>query len=178
MQGSISEEFLAGLAAGREEAYAALYDRFGAALYRTALGMLGKEEDAEDAVQEVFLSLVRSRSRLRGVENLRAYLFAALRRASFRQASRGGRERTGSAEALSSAPSRADPPSASEGLSDRLERALRALPADQREVLSLKIQGDLTFQEIAVVLDVSIHTAASRYRYALERLRTSLKETK
>jgi len=56
-----------------------------------------------------------------------------------------------------------------------LERALRELPAEQREVLALKIDGGLTFARISAVLGVSPNTAASRYRYALEKLRERLK---
>ena len=51
-----------------------------------------------------------------------------------------------------------------------------ALPAEQREVIALKIDGELSFAQIAQVMGVSINTAASRYRYALEKLRTSLRE--
>ncbi len=56
----------------------------------------------------------------------------------------------------------------------RLESAVRALPPEQREVISLKIWGELTFDQIARTLDISPNTAASRYRYGLERLRTLL----
>jgi RNA polymerase sigma-70 factor (ECF subfamily) len=55
-----------------------------------------------------------------------------------------------------------------------LEEALRALPADQREVVHLKTFEGLTFQEIAELTDESINTIASRYRYAIEKLRASL----
>jgi RNA polymerase sigma-70 factor (ECF subfamily) len=58
----------------------------------------------------------------------------------------------------------------------RLEQALRTLPPEQRELVALKIEGDLTFGEIAVVLGISPNTAASRYRYALEKLRLALQE--
>ena len=47
---------------------------------------------------------------------------------------------------------------------------------DQQEVVVLKIWGELTFQEIADTLDISGNTAASRYRYALEKLRDLLNE--
>jgi RNA polymerase sigma-70 factor, ECF subfamily len=56
-----------------------------------------------------------------------------------------------------------------------IEGALRALPSEQREVLVLRIWGGLTFAEIAVTLDESINTVASRHRYALEALRRQLK---
>ena len=59
-----TDPLLAELAAGRAEAFEALYDRFGRRLYWAAWGMLGSPEEAEDAVQEVFVSVVRSRERL------------------------------------------------------------------------------------------------------------------
>ncbi|MFM7181020.1 MAG: RNA polymerase sigma factor [Verrucomicrobiales bacterium] len=52
--------------------------------------------------------------------------------------------------------------------------ALRKLPDSQREVLTLKIWNQLTFQEIGETLGISENTAASRYRYALEALRRIL----
>ena len=74
------------LAAGQEAAFAVLYDRFAVSLFRVALAMLGSRPDAEDAVQEVFVSLVRSRNRLAGVRNLRAYLLASLRHTAIQRA--------------------------------------------------------------------------------------------
>ena len=55
-----------------------------------------------------------------------------------------------------------------------VEAALRGLPPEQREVLVLKIWGELTFEQIAGQLAVSPNTAASRYRYALAALRRDL----
>lgn len=55
-----------------------------------------------------------------------------------------------------------------------LQAALRDLPQDQRETVFLRVWGGLTLQEVADTLDVSINTAASRYRYALEKLRERL----
>jgi RNA polymerase sigma-70 factor (ECF subfamily) len=57
---------------------------------------------------------------------------------------------------------------------DDLDHALALLPDDQREVIALKIDGGLTFAQIADVLNISPNTAASRYRYALEKLRSVL----
>ena len=170
-----SGELLAqGLAEGREEAFAALYDRYGPALFRVARAMLGSTPDAEDAVQEVFVGLVRVRPRLGAVEDLRAYLFAALRHAAAKIAAHRlpGSVRV---EALDQVP--APTARAADGeRSARLERGLRALPCAQRELVALKIDGDLTFAEIAVLLGISPNTAASRYRYALEKLRDTVRE--
>jgi len=49
--------------------------------------------------------------------------------------------------------------------------AINRLPRKQREVLLLKIWEQMTFEELAGVLDISPATAASRYRYALGKLR-------
>ena len=163
------DELLAQLVAGREDAFAALYDRYGVALYRVAFAVLDSRESAEDAVQDVFASLVRSRRKLAEVENLRAYLFAALRRAAARiGAKRQAQPLVGDV----AAPVR--PVDVEQAAT--LERALASLPAEQREIIALKIDGDLTFAEIAALLGVSANTAASRYRYALEKLRAAFGE--
>lgn len=57
-----------------------------------------------------------------------------------------------------------------------LEQALLQLPLDQRDVVALKIDGELTFAEIACVLGINPNTAASRYRYALASLKARLEE--
>jgi RNA polymerase sigma-70 factor (ECF subfamily) len=56
--------------------------------------------------------------------------------------------------------------------SDWLRAAIHTLPVEQRDVVALKIDGELTFGEIGAALGISPNTAASRYRYALEKLRT------
>jgi RNA polymerase sigma-70 factor (ECF subfamily) len=55
-----------------------------------------------------------------------------------------------------------------------LQSALAELPVEQREVIMLRVWGRMTFEEAAAVLDISPNTAASRYRYALEKLRDEL----
>lgn len=53
---------------------------------------------------------------------------------------------------------------------------MAALPPEQREVVFLKVWTGLTFAEIADVLATSANTAASRYRYGIEKLRRDLKD--
>jgi RNA polymerase sigma-70 factor (ECF subfamily) len=57
---------------------------------------------------------------------------------------------------------------------DELAAAVAALPEAQREVVALRVDGGLSFEEIAAATGTSPNTAASRYRYALEKLRVSL----
>ena len=56
-----------------------------------------------------------------------------------------------------------------------LQVAMSKVSEKFREVLTLKVWGELTFQEIGETLDISANTAASRYRYGLESLRKILK---
>jgi RNA polymerase sigma-70 factor, ECF subfamily len=54
-------------------------------------------------------------------------------------------------------------------------QAIRTLPTEQSEVVVLKIWEEMTFAQIAEILDVSPATAASRYRYAIEKLSAQLR---
>ncbi len=62
--------------------------------------------------------------------------------------------------------------------SQQIEQAIQTLPDYYKEVIILKIWGELTFDQIAETLDIPMNTAASRYRYALERLRRTLTPAK
>ena len=69
---------LSGLAAGDQQAFASLYDRLGTPMLRVSAAMLGADK-AQDAVQDVFVGLAKSRERLLLVEDLDSYVFACLR---------------------------------------------------------------------------------------------------
>jgi len=176
MESSGDDPLTSGLAAGDERAFSALYDQFGQRLYRAALGMLGRRQDAEDTVQEVFVAILQSRRRLTDVQDFTAYLFTALRRAAGRCAARRARAPALSESTVNEATATPALRDDRSQYSERLDRAMLALPAEQREVIALKIDGELSFAQIAQVVGVSINTAASRYRYALEKLRNSMGE--
>ena len=145
-----------------------LYDRHGAALYRYAVMVLADTAAAADVVQTVFVALLRRRSAPVLDER---YLRRAVRNECFSALRKRRRDVLASAvpilEAADAASDRPD-----ERLA--LEQALRELPPDQREVVHLKVFEGMTFQEIADLTDESINTIASRYRYALEKLRVQL----
>ena len=169
------EEMLAAMAEGREEAFADLIRQFGPALLRTARTLVGNHAEAEDAVQEVFVGLVRARHQLASVNSLPAYLFTSLRRAVTRRREQHHRDKLARQEwherqeATSGEAIDAD-------LCDSLKEAVARLPFAEREVLALKLDGELSFREIADVLGINQNTAASRYRYAIDRLRREWKE--
>ena len=168
-----AEPLLPGLAQGREAAYADLYDRLGRRLFRAAFAMLRSHQDAEDVVQEVFMNLYRARESLGRVENLTGYVFAMLRHAVARRLRQMGSARR-AIEAATDAARLRDGHPPPDGRSAQLAEALDALPPPQREVIALKVDAGLTFAEIGAALGISPNTAASRYRYALEKLRAAL----
>ena len=69
-----------------------------------------------------------------------------------------------------------DPRRGSDGERMAVEEALLQLPHEQREVIHLKVYAGMTFSEIGRLTEVSQNTAASRYRYAVEKLRELLSD--
>jgi len=150
------------------------YDAYAAPLYRYLLTLLGSEEDAEDALQEVFLAV--SRLGMKRIRNIHAYLFQSARRQAIsilRRRRRRARESEVAAD-LSWIDTEACPMD-DRALAIDIGRALPGLPAEQREVIVLHLAEGLTFREIASLFGLPANTIASRYRLALEKLRHALK---
>lgn len=146
----------------------------GPALVLFARQWVGQRSDAEEVVQEAFVRFWRSRSAAR---DQTAYLFACVKRSAldWLRSRRRRQHREGMAARSEAAPLLSAPLELAERRRT-IEAALHLLPEPQREVLVLKIWAGLTFAQIAETLEVPIHTVASRYRYALEKLREPLAE--
>ena len=127
--------------------------------------------DAEDIVQDAFVRFWRTQ---RPIQN-RALLFATVRSIALdllrRDSRRARREADAIAESEQFVAPQFDPTHESQR---ELAAAIDRLPAEQREVLVMKIWNELTFADIATVLGISQNTAASRYRYALGALKKNL----
>ena len=163
------------LADGDPDAFAALYDRLAVRLFNTARTMTDSLPDAEDTVQDLFVELARSRDRLARITDLDAYLFTMLRHAVSRRRRRRDVDRRAiDAVARQRAEAGRFTTQPAELADDALTAAVAGLPPAQREVLALKVDGGLTFVEIAAVIGTSINTVASRYRYAIEKIRATL----
>jgi RNA polymerase sigma-70 factor (ECF subfamily) len=149
-------------------------DENGAALLLYARQWTPSVADAEEAVQDGFVRFWKSRYR-RAPDPV-PLLYTAVKRAAMDAARRRQRRRRRETESGTLQPKAV--------LFDRrlerderraaVEAALSTLPADQREVLVLKIWGDLTFRQIAEALNIPANTAASRYRYAITTLHSRL----
>ena len=149
-----------------------LYDRFAGTLFRHAAMILADRAAAADVVHTVFLRLAKAGSG-GDVESL-AYLRRGVRNECYSVMRTRRREIVIAVAAplLESVQAADDRPA--ERLA--LEQALQQLPAEQREVVHLKVWEGMTFQEIADLTGESLNTAASRYRYAIEHLRNVLSE--
>ena len=160
--------------AGDPDEWATWLDRHGPALVLLARQRVASLADAEDVVQEAFVRFWRSRHR---AADPVAFLYTCVRRYALDwQRTRGRRSRREKAAARPEADSCFAGPAEQAEFRAAVEGLLRGLPEDQREVLVMKVWGGLTFAQIAQVLQVSANTAASRYRYALAKLREQLAE--
>jgi RNA polymerase sigma-70 factor (ECF subfamily) len=153
-----------------------LYGSHGERIYRYLLFKLGSAEDAEDALQEAFCRFARYDLRWKLVRDPQAFVFRVARNEANRFLKRklGRREgerviAEGAVRGFAAAFASPEEPS----LALLLRRA-GDLPADQREAVYLKVFNGLTFKEIGSVCGVSANTAASRYRYGIEKLREAL----
>jgi RNA polymerase sigma-70 factor (ECF subfamily) len=159
-----------------EQEVARLYDAFGASLYRYALMILASREAAEDVLQQVFTALLDRGTQ--GIRDEERYLKRAVRNTCY-SALRAQRVRAATASTdtmLEDVAARGPAVSAEDRVA--LGAAIRQLPPDQREVLHLHVFEGRTFREVADAIDEPLNTVASRYRYAIEKLKTSLSRPK
>ena len=150
-----------------------IIDTNGAAFILYARQWTKSHADAEDIVQIAITRLCRSQSD--SDEIPLALIYQAIRSRAldlYRSSQRRRVREEAAAELLYE--QRMFENRGTEELSERVEFALKKLPQEQREVVIMKIWGDLTFKEIAQSLDVSLNTVTSRYRYAINKLKSSL----
>ncbi|HKQ39310.1 MAG TPA: sigma-70 family RNA polymerase sigma factor [Verrucomicrobiae bacterium] len=135
-------------------------------LYGRALGL--SHSEAEDVLQDTFIALMRMETEPEKPVNycVRAFRNRALnyRRSLWRRLAR---------ELESKAWFDRAPQEASAERSAM--RCLMALPAEQREVIVLKIWQQLTFEAIGEMLNISPNTVAGRYRYGMQKIRACLR---
>jgi len=156
----------------QEDPWRAWLQNWGSRLLLYARHHTRSEADAQDALQDGLVRLWRQVPVPAEVPPGRA--FRLVRQAAIDQArQRDRRERREQAVAGPTVAPFVCPIEPDERR-QTLQLALDLLPADQREVLVLKIWGELTFEQIASTLDIPPATAASRYRYALDHLRRQL----
>ena len=166
------------LARGDPSAFAELYDICADRVHHYLVVRLGSRCEADDVLQETFSRLARTKDRLATVENLVAYVFATARNEAIRSVERSARDgRLRASLSSESLFQRASRDAAEEfETADWVAASLARLAPEAREIVELKIYADLTFREISEVTGLPQGTVATRYRSALESLRSRMME--
>ena len=177
------EQLLTCYAEGRRDALDELFRRYRLASYRVAYRLLGHEADALDAVQEGFIKALTHLGGFQGRSSFKTWLLRVVSNAALDLGRQRGRRETLSIEG--SSPRDGDgvqpltPDLTALGLERQdlrrlLNEALATLPEVQRRTFVLHTDGELSYREVAEVMDISIGTVMSRLYYARQKLRTYL----
>lgn len=155
--------------------FARLYDRHAPALLRYCFRRTGDAALAEDLVSVVFVEAWRSRGRLRGDDEARAWLYGIATNV-VRQQWRSRRRHAAALRRIAAArpeAEAADEVASREAETRAVLAAVAALPRREQDVLALCVWSDLPYAEAAAALGVPVGTVRSRLSRARERLRAS-----
>jgi RNA polymerase sigma-70 factor (ECF subfamily) len=179
---------ISGAQAGLADCFDGLIDLYANRLYGYFYRSCGSATTAEDQVQDVFLRLIRAIKRYDHREQFEAFLFRIagnLNRDRIRK-SRRSKERSFAMDedelpGMATADAqRSEPLAALERVEsiDAMQAAMTRLPAAEREVIVLRHFSELSFGEIASIMDTPLGTALARAHRGLKKLRSMLEELK
>ena len=154
-----------------------VYDHHGQALFAFLLNFTRNEADTRDLLQELFIKLAKSPNLLAQAREPRAFLLRLAHNLAIDLIRRREtRQRTNEKWAEEALPIFAPAEEPDErAFRESVSAALGELAPEQRAVVHLKLWEGLTFQEIADLLEIPANTAASRYRYGIDKLRQRLR---
>jgi RNA polymerase sigma factor (sigma-70 family) len=162
---------------GSRDAFRLIYDKYADDLLNLAANLLADKSQAEDVVQDVFISFVESIEKFRLTGSLKGYLSTCVANRSRDYMRKKKREQTAvENRSVWTTPYVRNPLQSAMKSEEQLKlsNALAELPYEQRETLVLHLHGGIRFRQIAGMQNVSIKTVQSRYRYGLEKLRSAL----
>ena len=191
VRSSIESEFIEKLKSGEANAFDTLVVRYSADIYALLIRLTQDAEEAADLTQETFLSALKSIEKFRGEADLKTWLIRIAineSRNRFRWWKRRRREKTISldmpfgasetplSDSLSSHLSNPEETILQQEREKHLTKALSDLPSIFREAVVLCDIEDLSYEEIAVALDINIGTVKSRIARGREELRKKLRD--
>ena len=154
-----------------------LYSAYAGSVFGFALNLTRDNEAAREILQEVFLRAARKPELGMPFEEARSWLFRLTHNLVIDLHRRAG-TRARTIERIAVEPASPFAPHVEpdeQAFRDAVAEAMAALPEEQRAVVHLKLWENLSFSEIGQALDLSPNTAASRYRYGLDKLQTQLR---
>lgn len=147
-------------------------------LFKFAYFRTGSFADAQDMVQTVYLNLYRQKEKSGNIKNPKAYLFKSL----FNACNNRAKQKRTAYEIDEKAHQLADDEASSSSyklaLKEKyktIDSLLKQIPADQAEIIRLKIVDELTFAEIATLFDEPLTTIKSRFKYGIDKLKNIVK---
>lgn len=146
-------------------------------VHRFVWALTGDEALAGETVQEIFVKLARDIAPLSQARSEKAYLYRMARNAAFDALRRRGAREHAAREWAAEAPRWFEPRTGDAeevAFLQQLTASLGGLPDEQRSVIHLHLWERLSFREIGHIHGIPTQTAASRYRYGLEKLRALL----
>lgn len=159
-----------GDAAAATAAFGSLYRRHRGYVLKIALRFTRDRELAADALQDVFTWLLRQfpppGPGLKLTARLSTYLYPVAKNSTLTLLRKDRRTEPGGVE-----PDELPDPGGPREGADDLDRLLASLPAERREILSLRFVDDLSLEEIAQVLGIPLGTVKSRLHLAIKALR-------
>jgi RNA polymerase sigma factor (sigma-70 family) len=161
---------------GSKDALQRIYEKYLNHLLTLAMVLLNDAGRAEDVVHDVFVSFAGSAKDFKLGGNLKSYLTTCvINRARDRiRANRRSPVQLDAAESVSSNLNGPDHAIICSEEAHRLNQAIAQLPDEQRQVIVLRLKGEMTFSQIAKLHNVSVNTIQGRYRYGLNKLRSVL----
>ena len=167
------------IAAGDVHAFRELFDREVSGLVRYATGALGSREDARDAVQESFLRLWQTRSRLDAESDPVRLLYTIVRnlardRLRHRAVEQRPHPHLETPHIVQTGPILADESADVDELQAAVQRALETLSPRQREIVLLRWRRQLTYEQIGAELGIAPGTASAHMQRAIGQLRAML----
>ncbi|AHJ97411.1 RNA polymerase sigma factor [Hymenobacter swuensis] len=178
-------ELVAQLQAGQAAAFRTLVERYQGPVYRTALSLLRSPEEAEDVAQEVFVEVYQTIGRFRGEAALSTWLYRLATSQALKQRRKARAKKRfafltsllgANQEALHERPDNQHPLALLEGRQQQqqLLDAITRLPDSQQVAFTLRHEQELSYEEIAAVLDISQSAVESLLFRARQSLRKFL----
>lgn len=172
--------------AGETDAFGLLVRRWERPIYGLSFRMLGRDEDARDVCQETFLAAFRNLSKFRGDAKFSSWLYRIALNACHSKLRKHGPVSEYSLDTEGEDGRKFELPDLyAEDTAERLHRderallvrkALQALPGEMRQVIIMKEYHEMTFAEIADVLQIPVSTVKSRLYTGLQQMRARLEK--
>lgn len=139
-------------------------------LYRYAYYRLGEKQDAEDTIQDLYVTLHSKIEAGQGIGNLKNYIYRALSTNCTLLLRNRTKSRIVNIDNIQHNFAETEPKNLEEEFT-LINSLLEAIPDEQSEIIRLHIHGNRSFVEIAEILEIPVTTAKSRFKYGIEKLK-------